>query len=61
MERFVLSRNAASYSGVAIGAVILIAVFVLGAPAWTFVPISMAGMSLYARLRLRALDRLEQR
>lgn len=61
MERLVLSRHAADYFGIAIGAVILIAIFIAGAPAWVFVPISMAGMSLYVRLRLRALDRLEQR
>jgi hypothetical protein len=51
MERFVRSRHGAAHLGNALAAIILVAVFVFGAPPWILVPVTMAGMSLFTRLR----------
>jgi hypothetical protein len=61
MERFVLSRHAAGRFGDAIAIVLLVAIFVFGAPPWVLVPIGMAGASLFAQLRFRAERQLENR
>jgi hypothetical protein len=61
MQRFVLSPHFAGHFGAALAVVILVAIFVIGAPPWTLVPASMAGLSLFAELRFRAERRLDDR
>jgi hypothetical protein len=55
IDRLALARYAPSGVGVALSLVIAFAVFVMGAPTWILVPISLAGATVYAELRLRAL------
>jgi hypothetical protein len=37
-------------AGILIALIIVLAVFVLGAPGWVFVPIFLAGITVYAEL-----------
>lgn len=50
MERFVLSRHFDNCFGIALATVIFVAIFIVGTPAWTFVPLAAAGLSLSVRL-----------
>jgi len=61
MERFVSSRHFDDCFGATLAAVIVVVIVVFGAPEWTFVPISMAGLSLLVRLHLRAERRLQRK
>jgi hypothetical protein len=61
MERFVLSPRFPNHFGMALAIVIFVAIVVFDAPGWTFVPISMAGLSLLAKLRFWAERDLNDR
>ena len=58
MDRLALARYAAFGVGTALSLVIAFAVFVLGAPPWILVPVSMAGATVYGEIRLRAQRRM---
>lgn len=61
MKRFVLPPHGAGRFGTALAAIVLVAVFVFGAPPWILVPVSMAGMSLFTRLRFPPERRLSRK
>ncbi|HKI65769.1 MAG TPA: hypothetical protein VJ989_00695 [Solirubrobacterales bacterium] len=61
IERLSVSRRAGFKVGTLMAAIIAFAVFVLGAPPWILVPVSMVGGTAFATVHSRALRNLERR
>jgi len=58
--RLSTSRRAGFKVGTLMAAIIALAVFVLGAPPWILVPVSMVGSTAFAAVHSRALRNLER-
>lgn len=61
IERLSVSRRAGFKVGTLMAAIIAFAVFILGAPPWILVPVSMIGATAFATVHSRALRNLEHR
>jgi hypothetical protein len=61
IERFSISRRAGFKVGMLMSVLIGFAIFVLGAPPWILVPVSLAGATALAAVQARALHKLEER
>jgi len=61
IERFSLSRHAGFKVGTSMAVIIGFAVFMLGAPPWILVPVSLVGSTAFAEVHARALRNLERR
>jgi hypothetical protein len=61
IERLSVTRRAGFKVGTLMAAIIAFAVFVLGAPPWILVPVSMLGGTAFVAVHGRALRNLERR
>lgn len=61
MERLALARRGAFGVGLAMSAIVAVAVFALDAPAWILVPLGWTGATLHMQMRQRALRKIDQR
>lgn len=61
IERLSIGRMAGLKVGTSLAAIIGFAVFVLGAPPWIFVPVSMVGTTTFAAIQGRAMRNLDRR
>lgn len=61
IERLSVTRHAGFKVGTLMAAIIAFAVFILGAPPWILVPVSMAGATAFAAIQGRAIRKSEHR
>lgn len=61
MKRFVNRPHSALIVGTALAVIILVAIFVGGAPPWILVPVSLAGATAYNQIECRVNHRLDRR
>jgi len=61
MERFALARRGGFMVGTLMAGIVLIAVFLFGAPPLILIPVSVIGSTIYMELRLHVKRNLESR